>query len=202
MWRKSAEVKPSSQPSDTFVSRFDHGTPASNPLHTQATSQQSSQVTAQPAPVVPATGSQTTSRDSLSAGASRIGTGLKIRGDISGTSDLYLDGEAQGTIHLTDARVVVGTKGRVKADIEAREIVVDGTVEGNLIGSESVRLGPSSLVQGDVLTPHLAIDDGAQLRGSVETLRASKPIRSAAEEPAQTVDSDILHPVHVHAESE
>ncbi|MFZ3200383.1 MAG: bactofilin family protein [Candidatus Acidiferrales bacterium] len=206
MWRKSAEVKPSSQPSDTpLTSRFDHGTPAPTPLQSPTTSQQASQITpqsTQPTSVVPATSAQTISRENIPSGASRIGAGLKIRGELSGKSDLYIDGEAQGKIRLAEARVTVGATGRVQADIEAREIVVNGTVEGNLKGLESVRLGPSSCVQGSVLTPRLAIDDGARLRGSVETIRPTDPRGSSAKAAAEVVDPDVLHPVHAHVESE
>jgi len=190
MWRKSAD---------------DQGMPSSTPFRTLATSQpvlQSTPQPAQPASVVPATTAQTASRENVSLAASRIGAGLKIRGEFSGKSDLYIDGEAQGKIRLAESRVTVGSTGHVQADIEAREIVVDGTVEGNLKGTESVRLGPSSRVQGSVHTPRLAIDDGARLRGSVETVRASEPNGPTAKAPAQTADSDVLDPVHAHAESE
>ena len=138
----------------------------------------------------------------MPSGASRIGAGLKIRGEISGKSDLNIDGEAQGKIRLAEARVTVGSTGRVQADIEAREIVINGTVEGNLKGVESVRLGSSSRVQGSVVTPRLAIDDGARLRGSVETIRTSEPRGSSAKATTETVNSDVMHPVHAHVESE
>lgn len=190
MWRKSAD---------------DQGMPLSTSFQTRATSQPASQATPQPAQtasVVPATSAQTTSRENVSSGASRIGAGLKIRGEFSGKSDLSIDGEAQGKIRLAEARVTVGSTGRVQADIEAREIVVNGTVEGNLKGAESVRLGPSSWVQGSVHTPRLAIDEGARLRGSVETVRASEPSGSTTKAAAQTVDSDVLDSVHAHAETE
>jgi cytoskeletal protein CcmA (bactofilin family) len=106
---------------------------------------------------------------------SSIGTGLKIRGELSGSSDLYIDGEAQGKITLIDSRVTVGPNGRVQADIEAREIIIEGSVQGNLKASENVRLASSSKVQGSVLTPRIGIDDGAKLRGKVEMTRAGEP---------------------------
>jgi len=206
MWRKSADAKLSSQPSETpSMSRFGHGTTAPSSLQTQAISQPSSQTppqSAQAAPVVPATAAQSTSRESIPSGASRIGAGLKIRGEISGKSDLNIDGEAQGKIRLSEARITVGSTGRVQADIEACEIVINGTVEGNLKGIESVRLGSSSRVQGSVVTPRLAIDDGARLRGSVETIRTSEPHGSSGKATTETADSDVMHPVHAHVESE
>jgi cytoskeletal protein CcmA (bactofilin family) len=75
----------------------------------------------------------------------------------------------------------------VKADVDAREIIVEGSLQGNLKASESVHLGSSSHVQGSVLTPRIGIEDGARLRGNVEMVRAndSRPVASATTaEPA------------------
>jgi len=119
--------------------------------------------------------------------ASTISAGLKIKGEITGTSDLTVDGETQGKIRLTNGRVTIGASGRVTADIDAREIVVNGTVQGNLKASESVRLGPSGHVEGSILTARIGIDDGARLRGNVEMIRAGETPESSrreAEQPA------------------
>jgi cytoskeletal protein CcmA (bactofilin family) len=103
-----------------------------------------------------------------------IGAGLKIRGELSGTSDLFIDGDVQGKITLNNSRVTVGSNGRVQADIEAKDIVVEGTVQGNLAASQSIRLGSSSKVEGGVLTPRISIEEGARLRGKVEMSRAGE----------------------------
>jgi cytoskeletal protein CcmA (bactofilin family) len=100
---------------------------------------------------------------------------------------LYIDGEAQGKIRFAQARVTVGPNGRVQADIEAREIMVQGTVRGNLKASERIHLGEASRVQGSLQTPRLGIEDGAKLRGKVDMTRAAEPRSdSAAEIPADT----------------
>jgi cytoskeletal protein CcmA (bactofilin family) len=123
----------------------------------------------------------------LSASTSVIGPGLKIRGEISGSADLHIEGEAQGQIRLSGGRVSVGPSGNVQADIDAREISIEGSLQGNLKASESVRLGPSSKVQGSVITPRIGIEDGARLRGKVEMVRASdsrtSPVQTATPEP-------------------
>jgi cytoskeletal protein CcmA (bactofilin family) len=121
---------------------------------------------------------------SASSAASTITSGLRIHGEFSGDSDLYIDGEAKGKIRLLRSRVSVGPNGKVQADIEARDIVVEGAVQGNLKASESVRLGPSSRVQGSLVTPRVAIDDGARLRGKVEMTRPGEFKREANAEPA------------------
>lgn len=105
-------------------------------------------------------------------GTSTIGPGLKIRGDITGNSNLIIEGQAEGKIQIANGRVTVAATGRVQADIDALEISIDGTVQGNLKARDHVRLGPTSHVQGSVLTPRIAIEDGARLRGKVEMIRS------------------------------
>jgi hypothetical protein len=86
----------------------------------------------------------------IDSGPSTISAGLKIRGEFLGNSDLFIDGEAQGRIRFPGARVTIGASGRVVADIDAREIIIDGSVQGNLKASENIRLGPPSRVQGEL----------------------------------------------------
>jgi cytoskeletal protein CcmA (bactofilin family) len=137
---------------------------------------------------------------SLGNNASKITAGLKINGEISGSADLYIDGEVQGKLRLGNARVTVGPNGRVQADIEAREIVVDGTVNGNLKAGERAHFGSSSRVNGSVLTPRIGIDDGARLRGKVETVPTA-PARESASSVKQQA-TEALQPVEVSAKSE
>ena len=189
MWRKSTEVKPSSPTPavPAAVSTKLQEAPQAPPPSTS------------PAPTssVPA---QQRAPEASTSGVSKIGSGLKIRGEFSGNSDLYIDGDAQGKIRLGKARVTVGPNGRVQADIEAREIFVEGAVQGNLKASECVRLGATSRVQGGILAPRVGIDDGAQFRGKVEVTRTDASSASPAPEPA--IKADALHPVSAHAEGE
>ncbi|HEY0702192.1 MAG TPA: polymer-forming cytoskeletal protein [Candidatus Acidoferrales bacterium] len=116
--------------------------------------------------------------------ASVIGAGLKIQGEITGDSDLVIEGEAHGRIRMMNGRVTVAAHGRVNADIEAVEITVDGSVQGGLKASDRVRLGASSQVQGSVMTPRIAIEDGARLRGKVEMIRAGEVAATPVVAPA------------------
>jgi cytoskeletal protein CcmA (bactofilin family) len=86
---------------------------------------------------------------------------------------MYIDGDVQGKVRIGSGRLTVGSNGRIQADIEAREIIVNGSVLGNLKAADRVQLGPSGSVQGSVITPRIGIDDGARLRGNVETARAA-----------------------------
>jgi cytoskeletal protein CcmA (bactofilin family) len=192
MWRKQNDAKPSPQPS----SKVPEQPVGPAPVKTQPPETLVAAVAAPvPAPATPPAVPPATPAFSApvtknvithdTSAPSSIGSGLKIRGELSGSSDLYIDGEAQGKITLADSRVTIGPKGRVQADIEAREIIIEGTVEGNLKARENVRLASSSKVQGSVLTPRIGIDDGAKLRGKVEMTQAGEPnVSAAAGKPA------------------
>ncbi|HKV04920.1 MAG TPA: polymer-forming cytoskeletal protein [Candidatus Acidoferrales bacterium] len=189
MWRKPNDDQPSS-----------HGLTSPSSTRPPDAAPIAGSRVASPSSAVSSSASSESSA-SLGRSASRIAAGLKIQGEFSGSSDLYIDGEMQGKIHLADARVSVGPNGRVQADIDAREIVIDGSVQGNLKASEAIRLGGSSRVAGSVLTPRIAIDDGSRFRGKVETVRAGQ-IRESLPAPTQSSDAEVLQPVTVSARGE
>src|SRR5579863_4570887 len=178
MWRKPTEAKPSPLPSKGSAADAMDISPASI----------SAPVPVSTPPLAPLTRSE-----------SAITSGLRIHGEISGTSDLYIDGEAHGKIRLETSRVTIGPNGRVQADIEGREIVVQGSVKGNLKASERIRLGNSSRVRGSLLAPAVAIDEGARLRGKVETVRASESQGGSARTAEKDSESKNVRPVGVHA---
>jgi cytoskeletal protein CcmA (bactofilin family) len=91
---------------------------------------------------------------------------------------LFIDGSLEGKLELSGASVTIGPNGKVKADIQAREIVVRGSVQGKLTGRDRVQLWNTGQVVGEVQTERLAIEDGALLRGKVET---GKPIGKSSE---------------------
>ena len=100
-----------------------------------------------------------------------ISQGIKIKGEITGSEDLFIDGPVEGKLNLGNSSVTVGPNGTVKADIAAREVVVRGKVEGKIAGKERVQLWNTGQVSGEISTQRLAIEDGAILRGKVETGR-------------------------------
>jgi len=191
MWRKSPEAKPSSQ---------SYNPPVSAPI----TSRDTVPVPDSRVPVQtqPTPSAHVTESASAPAGRtiSKISAGLKINGELSGDSDVYIDGEVQGKIRLGNTRVTVGPNGRVQADIDAREIVVDGTVQGNLKAGERAHFGASSRVTGSVVTPRIGVDDGARLRGKVETVPAKQARESSA--TAKERAPEALQPVVASVEVE
>jgi cytoskeletal protein CcmA (bactofilin family) len=108
-------------------------------------------------------------------GATVIGREAKFRGEISGSTDLLIDGELDGTIRLTGAKLTVRAEGRVKATISAQDVVIAGQVEGEIRATGRVELRDGSVVLGDVCAKSLSIEDGATLRGGVDPTRAAEP---------------------------
>jgi len=104
--------------------------------------------------------------------AACISQGIRIKGEITGSEDLFVDGPVEGKLQLTNGSLTVGPNGSVKADVSAREVIVRGKVEGKIAGRDRVQLWSTGHVTGEVQTQRLAIEDGAVLRGKVETGRA------------------------------
>jgi cytoskeletal protein CcmA (bactofilin family) len=104
--------------------------------------------------------------------AACISQGIRIKGEITGSEDLFVDGPIEGKLNLSNGSLTVGPNGSVKADVSAREVIVRGRVEGKIAGRERVQLWSTGQVNGEVQTQRLAIEDGAILRGKVETGRA------------------------------
>lgn len=107
--------------------------------------------------------------------AAHIGKSVLIKGQLSGSEDLYLDGEVEGTIELREHSLVVGPNGRIRANISAREVILHGKVEGNIQASERVELKKSCVVVGDITTQRISIEDGAFFKGAVDLQKESKP---------------------------
>ncbi len=103
-----------------------------------------------------------------SEGATVIGRSMKIDGEVSGSGELLVDGEVDGTIKLPAARLTVRVEGRVKASIEAQDVVVLGLVEGEIRATGRVDLRAGSVVLGNVFCPRLSMEEGATLRGGVD----------------------------------
>jgi cytoskeletal protein CcmA (bactofilin family) len=103
-----------------------------------------------------------------------ISQGIRIKGEVTGSEDLFVDGLVDGKLSLTNGSLTIGPNGQVKADVTAREVIVRGKVEGKVSGRDRVHLGSTGAVNGEVQTDRLAIEDGALLRGKVEAGRQPK----------------------------
>ncbi len=106
--------------------------------------------------------------DNYKADVAHIGKSVLVKGELSGSEDLYLDGEVEGSIQLRDHSLIVGPNGRVRANIQARDVVVHGKVDGNIRGTERVELKKSAVLVGDISTQRIIVEDGAFFKGAVD----------------------------------
>jgi cytoskeletal protein CcmA (bactofilin family) len=97
-----------------------------------------------------------------------IGKSVVIKGELSGAEDLYLDGQVEGSISLKGGNLTVGPNGQVRANVDAKGIIVQGKLEGNLQASDRVELRKSAVVTGDIATRRISIEEGAYLQGKVD----------------------------------
>ncbi len=114
-----------------------------------------------------------------------VSQGIKIKGEINGSEELFVDGQIEGTITCASSTVTLGPNATVKADVTAREVIVRGRVEGKLTGTERIQVWRSARVQGDLKADRISIEEGAELHGMLE---AGKP-RVGASERASREDS-------------
>jgi cytoskeletal protein CcmA (bactofilin family) len=100
-----------------------------------------------------------------------IGKSVVIKGELSGSEDLYVDGQVEGSIELRNNSLTVGPNGDVKASVSAKGVVIQGKVEGKVNATERVELRKSAVVNGDVVTQRIAMEEGAFFKGKVDIQR-------------------------------
>jgi len=166
MWFKQTESKSPQQPETAAV----RPQPAPAP----------SAVPAAPAETTPAPVNVAPAAPAFSAGASRITPGLRLKGEISGREDLWIGGSVDGKLRFDASRVVVGGSGKVDGGIEAREIVIEGKVDGDLRATERLEITPTGRVTGDASAPRLSMQEGAVFNGSIEVVRAGESRSTSA----------------------
>jgi cytoskeletal protein CcmA (bactofilin family) len=162
MWKRDESVKPATPPAQT---------PAATP---------SAPVAAAPAASEPRT---QIGRDNVNIGKSVI-----IKGELSGSEDLTIEGHVEGRIDLKDNVLTIGPNGKIKAEVFAKSVVVLGEVTGNVTASEKVDIRDNGSVDGDIASPRVAIAEGAHFRGAVDMQRAGAKAQAkpaAAPAPAQ-----------------
>ncbi len=115
-----------------------------------------------------------------------IGKSVVIKGELNGSEDLTIEGHVEGTIQLRDHVLTIGPNGRIKAQVFAKSVIVLGEVTGNVTASEKVDIRDNGSVDGDIISPRVAIAEGAHFRGSVDMQRkggAAQPQGSKPEPP-------------------
>jgi cytoskeletal protein CcmA (bactofilin family) len=111
-----------------------------------------------------------------------IGKSLVIKGEVTGSESLYIDGRVEGSINLPGNRVTVGRNGVVSANITAREIVVIGKVRGNMMASDRVDIRNEGSLTGDVVAQRISIEDGAYFKGGIDIRKPGQKANGEAKE--------------------
>jgi len=153
--------KPTNQP--TTPSRPGEPERTATPAAPSAVSEPTPAAASAPRPVATSTADQAT-----------IGKSLVIKGEVTGSESLYIDGRVEGSINLSGNRVTVGRNGVVSANINAREIVVLGKVRGNLTASDRVDIRSDGSLTGDVVAARISIEDGAFFKGGIDIRKAGQ----------------------------
>ena len=158
MWKRDEAVKPSSAPA-----------PAPAPPMQQVT-----------APM-PQPESRRIERDVVN-----IGKSVVIKGELNGSEDLTIEGQVEGKIELKEHALTIGPNGKIKAQVFAKSVIVLGEVHGNVTASEKVDIRDGGSVDGDIISPRVAIAEGAHFRGSVDMQRkGSQPAQKPQAVPSQ-----------------
>ncbi len=113
----------------------------------------------------------------------RIGKTVVIRGEVKGSEDLIVDGRVEGTVSLSESRLTIGPNASVAADLSAKDILILGQVQGNLVASGRVELRAGCAVIGDIQALRLAVEDNAVFRGKVDLTQAVSKASEAAKAP-------------------
>jgi cytoskeletal protein CcmA (bactofilin family) len=112
-------------------------------------------------------------RDAIVHTPAHVGSGLRIKGQITGNEDLKVDGEVEGPISLAGHRLTVGANSRVRGEIVAREVVVYGDVTGEIQAAERIEVKKDASVLGALTTPRITIEEGAHFKGAIEVERST-----------------------------
>ncbi len=97
-----------------------------------------------------------------------IGPSLVIKGELEAGEDLLIEGRVEGTVTHTAEKLLIGQRGSLKADIRARNVVIEGEVEGDVYGSDSVSIKETAKVRGNIFTPKISISEGAHFKGGID----------------------------------
>jgi cytoskeletal protein CcmA (bactofilin family) len=111
---------------------------------------------------------------SASGEFAHIGKSVSIKGEVSGSEDLYVDGQLEGSVKLDGNSLTIGPNGRVHANVVAKNVTVGGQLDGNILASERTEMRKSAVVNGDVQTRRIAIEEGAYFKGRLEILPDKK----------------------------
>lgn len=121
----------------------------------------------------------------------RIGKSIVIRGELSGHEDLSIEGTVEGKIELKEHHLIVGTTGKIQAEVLAKTVNIQGEVHGNIRAEERIEIATSGTVKGDLIAPRIIIADGARFKGSVDMDKPAESRPRPATTTMATVPNDV-----------
>jgi cytoskeletal protein CcmA (bactofilin family) len=167
MWKRDSDVRPAAGGRDHQA-----GTTSSSTPTTPSASPQAARPEADKRPMT---------KDDIV----NIGKSVVIKGELSGSEDLTIEGSVDGKIELREHLLTIGSHGKIKAEIFAKSVVVLGEVTGNIMATEKVDIRENGSVDGDIVSPRVAIAEGAHFRGSVDMQRKVVAAATAAASKAE-----------------
>lgn len=111
----------------------------------------------------------------IRSGSATLGKNVTVKGQIFAREDLMIDGEVEGTVECHDHRLTIGPNARVQAGLKAREIVIQGSIQGNVEAADKIDIKKEAKLVGDIKTSRIVIEDGAYFKGSIDISKAALP---------------------------
>jgi len=127
-------------------------------------------------------------------GMAVLGKSVIVKGQIVSREDLTIDGEVEGTVELQEHRLTVGPNGKVSASVKARELVVLGTIHGNVEITDKIDIRKEAKLVGDIRTARIIIEDGAYFKGNIDIVRTERPVAAPAPKPQAVASSTPASP--------
>ena len=120
-----------------------------------------------------------------------IGPSIHFKGELTGEEGLIINGKVEGTIDLKGNQLIIGNDGKIKADVYAQTIIVNGSLTGELHGKEKVHISKTGKVNGNIFSPRVSLEDGAKFKGSIDMSETKHEKPSNNQAPNNVQDSQL-----------
>jgi cytoskeletal protein CcmA (bactofilin family) len=128
------------------------------------------------------------------SGSAALGKNVTVKGQIVAREDLTIDGEVEGTVECHDHRLTIGPNARVQSNLKAREIVIHGSIQGNVEAADKIDIKKEAKLVGDIKTSRIVIEDGAYFKGSIDISKAA-PVKGPQQAQTQSQPQPVTQPV-------
>jgi cytoskeletal protein CcmA (bactofilin family) len=126
-------------------------------------------------------------------GSATIGKAVKVIGQIFSKEDLYVDGDLEGTVEALEHKLTIGPNGTVHAGVKSREVIVLGTIQGNVEATDKIEIRKDAKLVGDIRTARIVIEDGAYFKGSIDIIKPEPAKGAPAKPQAAPAPANVAH---------